>query len=328
MNIRQLKQFIAIARAGTISRAATSQNISQPALTRSLKNLEADLGVELLERRANGVFLTSYGEHLLQYAQCMVSDAERVRQEITAMQQGLRGRLNVGVGPAFSTRLLPKALQRLTTDGAQLEIKLRESFVEDLCAQLRSGELDVVLSLFPDTLETDDLEFAQLCTVDSVVVAASDHPLANIRQLTRQQLAQCNWVIADQVHANHSFREYLNRCTVPQHVQHVRANSLRLIKSLVVGSSYLSILPTMLIEEELRLGQIKRLNAPVRSLVSMGGMAWRKSGHRSAALREFVDIVKQEAKASQNFSASINTGQAPPPECELETVVADIPRNL
>ena len=233
MNIRQLKQFIAIARAGTISRAATSQNISQPALTRSLKNLEADLGVELLERRANGVFLTSYGEHLLQYAQCMVGDAERVRQEITAMQQGLRGRLNVGVGPAFSTRLLPKALQRLTADGAQLEIKLRESFVEDLCAQLRSGELDVVLSLFPDTLDTGDLEFAQLCAVDSVVVASSDHPLANVRQLTRQQLAQCNWVIADQVHATHSFREYLNRCAVPAHAHHVRANSLRLIKSLV-----------------------------------------------------------------------------------------------
>ena len=74
--------------------------------------------------------------------------------------------------------------------------------------------------------------------------------------------------------------------------------------------------------------RIKRLNAPVRSLVSMGGMAWRKSGHRSAALREFVDIVRQEANASKNFSASIDTGCAPLKECELETIGADLPRIL
>ena len=161
-----------------------------------------------------------------------------------------------------------------------------------------------MLSLFPDTLDTGDLEFVRLCDVESVVVAGRDHPLATAGQLNRQQLAQCNWVIADQIHATHSFRDFLSRCTIPPQAHHVRANSLRLIKSLVIDSDYLSILPTMLIQKELASGRVTRLNGAVRSLVSLGGLAWRKTGFQSAALREFVDIVRQEMVAGAAASAA------------------------
>lgn len=294
MNIRQLKQFVAIAQSGNISRAAKQQNISQPALTRSLKNLEEDLGVQLIERRANGVFLTSYGEHLLDYANCIVSDSERVRREINAMKSGLRGQISIGVGPSFSSGVLSPALDRLLSKGSQLEVRLVEGFVEDLCADLRSGSLDVVLSLFPATYEVGDLSFSQLCEVDSVLVSSSKHKLANLHSLSKLQLARCNWVIADQKHAANTFREYLSRTEIPDDVHHVRAGSLRLIKSLVLESDYLSILPRVLIEQELKSGELQVLDGPARPLVSVGGIAWRNSGFRSAALRDFVSIVESQ----------------------------------
>ena len=295
MNIRQLKQFVAIAQSGNISRAAKEQNISQPALTRSLKNLEQDLGVDLIERRANGVFLTPYGEHLLGYAHCIVSDSERVRREINAMKMGRRGQLSIGVGPAFSSKVLSPAINQLLSQGSQLEVRLVEGFVEDLCAQLRTGALDVVLSLFPDNCDVSDLSFSQLCEVESVLISGPDHKLASVsRNISRDDLARCNWVIADQKSAANSFREYLNRTEIPKDVHHIRASSLRLIKSLVLESDYLSILPRILVEKEIQNGELKALSGPAKPLVTIGGIAWRSSGFRSPALRDFIDIIERQ----------------------------------
>lgn len=137
MYIRQLKQFAAVAQSGSISRSAKELNISQPALTRSLKNLEEDLGVELIGRRANGVFLTSYGDHLLEYANCIVGDSERVRREINAMKLGRRGQISKGVGPAFCSGLLPSAVGRLLADESHLEVRLVEGFIVVVASQNR-----------------------------------------------------------------------------------------------------------------------------------------------------------------------------------------------
>lgn len=304
MNIRQLKQFVAIAQSGNISRSAKDQNISQPALTRSLKNLEEDLGVELIERRANGVFLTVYGEHLLDYAHCIVSDSERVRREISAMKSGRRGQISVGVGPAFSTGVMSSVIEKLLSSGSQLEVRLVEGFVEDLCADLRSGSLDVVVSLFPANYDVSDLAFSSLCEVESVLVARKAHKLGALKNVSKRQLAQCNWVIADQKYAASMFREYLSRTEIPSGVHHVRASSLRLIKSLVMESDYLTVLPKILVEDELKSGELVLIDAQAKALVSVGGVAYRSSGFRSAALRDFVSIVEDE------FDCSTNRGYA------------------
>lgn len=294
MNIRQLKQFVAIARSGNISRSAKDQNISQPALTRSIKNLEEDLGVDLIERRSNGVFLNAYGEHLLEYARSIVNDSERVRREIRAMQAGVRGKLAIGVGPAFSSGVLPTALETLLGRTSQLEVRLQEGFVEDLCAELRNGMLDVVLSLFPANFDHTDLSFVRLCEVESVLVAHKSHRLAGKKQVLRSELARANWVIADQKYAFAAFHEYLQRTDVPQTAQHIRASSTRLIKSLVKESDYLTILPKILIENELKSGELVVIDGPAKPIVSVGGILCRSTGFKAAPVREFTQIVEEQ----------------------------------
>ena len=300
MNIRQLKQFVSVAQSGSISRSAKTLNISQPALTRSLKNLEEDLGVELIGRRSNGVFLTPYGKHLLDYANCIVGDSERVRREINAMRLGRRGQISIGVGPAFCEGLLPSVVDQLLGDGSHLEVRIVEGFIEELCSELRSGSLDAVLSLFPANFDLSDLSFYHLCEVESLVVAGAGHRLASKRNVTRRQLAHCNWVIADQKYAASTFREYLSREEIPDSVRHLRANSLRVIKSMVAESDYLAILPKMLIEEELSEGKLVIIDGPAKAMVAKGGLACRNSGFKSAALNDFVRIVEQEYNCFPN----------------------------
>lgn len=308
MNIRQLRQFVCIAQTGNLSRAAKLQNISQPALTRSIQNLEESFGVELIERRANGVFLTTYGEHLLDYAQCMVNDTKRVQREISAMKSGARGHLSIGVGPVFSAGFLTSALDRLLAKGAHLEIRLVEGFVENLCKELRNGSLDAVLSLFPSTFDSGDLAFDDLCQVESVLAASAKHNLAGLQNICIDQLAECNWVIADQKYASNAFREFFGRSKMSGDVHHIRANSMRLIKNLVQESDYLTILPRILIESELQNGSMVAINGPVKPMVSVGGIATRNTGFQPKALNDFVRIVKDEFNFIPDPSLAKTTG--------------------
>ncbi|MFT6778899.1 MAG: DNA-binding transcriptional LysR family regulator [Paraglaciecola sp.] len=294
MNIRQLKQFIAIAETGNISRSAKDQNISQPALTRSMQNLEDSFGVELIERKSNGVFLTVYGQHLLDYARSMVNDADRVKREITAMHLGERGTLSIGVGPVFSAGFLSTTLDRLLAKGPHVEVRLVEGFVENLCTDLRAGKLDAVLSLFPTSFDTSDLSFSGLCEVESVLAASSKHSLANIKNVSRKQLASSNWVIADQKSVASLYREFLESVDTPTKVHHIRANSMRLIKNLVQESNYLTILPRILIEPEIASGSMVVIDGPMKPWVSIGGIASRRSGFRPTVLNDFIGIIKEE----------------------------------
>lgn len=299
MNIRQLRQFIAIAETGNISRAAKQQNISQPALTRSIQNLEDHFGVELIERRSSGVILTVYGLHLLDYARSIVSDAERVRREITAMHSGERGTLSIGVGPVFSAGFLSATLDRLLAKGPHVEVRLVEGFVENLCADLRAGKLDAVLSLFPTSFDTSDLSFSGLCEVESVLAASATHKLAKLKNVSRKQLASSNWVIADQKSVASLYREFLDGLQTPSNVHHIRANSMRLIKNLVQESNYLTILPRVLIESELASGSMVVIDGSMKPWVSVGGIASRGAGFRPTVLNEFVNIIKEEFSFSK-----------------------------
>ncbi|MFT2092768.1 LysR family transcriptional regulator [Paraglaciecola sp. 2405UD69-4] len=294
MNIRQLKQFISIAETGNISRSAKLQNISQPALTRSIQNLENEFGVELIDRKAVGVCLTAYGEHLLDYARSMVNDACRVKREITAMHSGERGTLSIGVGPVFSAGFLASTLDRLLAKGPRVEVRLVEGFVENLCEDLRGGKLDAVLSLFPTSFDTSDLSFSGLCEVESVLAASSKHNLASTNNVSRKQLASCNWVIADQKSVANLYHEFLDSVDNPAKVHHVRANSMRLIKNLVQESNYLTILPRILIENELAQGSMVVIDGPMKPWVSIGGIASRASGFRPTVLNDFIGIIKEE----------------------------------
>jgi len=303
MNFRQLKQFIAIAETGSISRAAKQENISQPALTRSIQNLEDHFGVELIGRKSNGVFLTEYGQHLHDYACSMVNDAERVKREITAMHCGERGTLSIGVGPVFSAGFMSATLDRLLSKGPHVEVRLVEGFVENLCTDLRAGKLDAVLSLFPASFDTSDLSFNVLCEVDSVLAASATHKLAKIKNVSRKQLAANNWVIADQKSVASLYKEYLDGIQTPSHVHHIRANSMRLIKNLVQESNYLTILPRVLIESELNSGSMVVIDGPMKPWVSVGAIACRGSGFRPTVLNEFVNLIKQEFSFNRDRQA-------------------------
>src|SRR5690349_13758192 len=108
MQLRQLEYFVAVADARHFTRAAESEHVAQPSLSKQIRALERELGTPLLNRARGNVTLTPAGETLLPLARRIVADAEDARVQVHELVGLARGRLRLGATPSLSTVLLPE----------------------------------------------------------------------------------------------------------------------------------------------------------------------------------------------------------------------------
>jgi DNA-binding transcriptional LysR family regulator len=194
MDLRQLDYFLAVARHRSISAAAAAMNVAQPSLSKSLRLLEAELGVALFTRLPRGVELTEYGASLLRHAGQVRIQLRDARAEIGAMRAGSLGHVAVGAGPSWLRRHLPRAVARVTATHPQLRVRVIGGFDEALISALRHGELDFVVAELPSE-GAADLQTTPLTQDDLSVCCARGHRLAARRSLGIADLLDHPWVL-------------------------------------------------------------------------------------------------------------------------------------
>jgi len=148
ITLRQLKYLISLAEQGHFGRAAAACNVSQPALSVQIRDLEARLGVALVERRARRATLTPAGREALRRAR-RIMDEVRELQEAAQRERGLGGRLRLGVIPTVAPYLLPVALPLLRGRNIALDLGVREAQTATLVVELGEGALDAVVIALP-----------------------------------------------------------------------------------------------------------------------------------------------------------------------------------
>ena len=148
MDLRHLRYFAAVADAGGVSRAAARLSISQPALSRQIRDLENELGVSLFDRRGGRLVLTGEGEDLVARGRQLLTDADSFRERAGAMRGGDAGIIRVGVAPLTLESLLPPFLIHHQRRHPGVEVRLTEDSPDRLFARLERGELSVAVS-FP-----------------------------------------------------------------------------------------------------------------------------------------------------------------------------------
>lgn len=148
MELRHLRYFIAVVDAGGVSRAAARLNISQPALSRQIRDLEIELGVSLFERRSGRLVLTGEGEDLVLRGRELLGGAESLRERAQALRGGDAGIIRVGVAPLTLQSLLPAFLAHHQRRHPKVDVRLFEDSPGNLWARLERGELSVAIS-FP-----------------------------------------------------------------------------------------------------------------------------------------------------------------------------------
>jgi molybdate transport repressor ModE-like protein len=142
MDIHQLKTFVAVAREGSITRAAERVHLSQPAVSAHVKALEDTLGLALFERAARGMVLTREGKRLLEKAEQTLSAHQGLMEEATRLKGVLKGKLRLGAGSNSDHEAIGRLLVVLAERHPELEVVLRHGTSLEILEGIRSGSLD------------------------------------------------------------------------------------------------------------------------------------------------------------------------------------------
>lgn len=149
MNLKALRYFVAIADAGSLTAAAAAISIAQPALTRQIRELEADLGMPLFHRMPRGVRLTQAGVTLYEAAQRILGEAQRVRQRLTSKSGDGKTTVVLGVSPTLARVLLPGLFEHCMRTLQDVELRSREAFTPELLDWLERGIIDMAVVTNP-----------------------------------------------------------------------------------------------------------------------------------------------------------------------------------
>lgn len=179
MDLELLESLMAVAETGTITEAARRIHLSQPALSRRLQQLEAELGAELLVRGRHGAELTVVGQQAVAHARTIVARYEQLRREI-AEHLGLhQGIVRIGGGATVTSFLLPAAIARFRAQHPGIRFYVKESGSHDVASDVAAGAVEIGIVTLP--VPTEDVDVVELFADDIVLVARADHPLAGKR---------------------------------------------------------------------------------------------------------------------------------------------------
>ncbi len=193
MRIQHLYLLLSIAHTGSLRAAAQALNVTQPALTKSLKQLEQELGTSLVTRNSTGARLAPAGEMLAARAATILREIERAKEEIQWHSAHTTATVTVGVSPAAALMLAPKALARFQARWPQVRLRMVDALYPTALAQLRSGELDFALGPLPGTGLGRDIEAKALLDSPQVIATRASHPQAHSQQLA--DLRGARWVV-------------------------------------------------------------------------------------------------------------------------------------
>ncbi|QHE84479.1 LysR family transcriptional regulator [Hydrogenophaga sp. BPS33] len=196
LKFRQLVLLDALGDSLSLRKAAALANLTQPAATRAMAELESAFGVQLFERSHRGMAPTVYGEALVRHARQVLFDVQRAHDEIQALRSGSHGFVRVGALLSSAVRVLPMAIGEVKRQFPRMRISVEQHPQLPLISKLREGSLDMVLCrLVTNSVDAEHLEQVVLFDDDFVLVAGRNHRLARTRSLTLADLVDEPWVL-------------------------------------------------------------------------------------------------------------------------------------
>jgi DNA-binding transcriptional LysR family regulator len=178
MELRHLRYFVAVAETQNISRAAAKLNVSQPPLSRQIRDLEEELGVPLLERGAKSVRLTEAGRVFLTEAQAVLQRAAEAMMAVKAAAAGCTGEIHVGFAPSLTVEILPLVLRQFQIAHPGVKVALHDLSSEELLHGLRERKLSIALTVSDPQQRLRGLQFIPLRKYAVCVALSPAHPLA------------------------------------------------------------------------------------------------------------------------------------------------------
>ena len=268
MDLRQLRYFLAIVEYGSFTRAAAMTGRTQQALSKGIQALEHTLGTRVFERGVRDVRLTATGRLLLDHARTADDAIRSFDERLQELQTGAEGELRIGAAPSGAYALVAPAVLSLRQQWPRIGVRVMGGILPDLMPALLAREVDVVIAL-DSVSETDARVCRDVLIQDEYrIMASARHPLAG-RRVTATDLLQYPWVVGQRLGpVEVEFRQRFVEAGLPVPDALVESSSSEFLRALVSADRFLTLLPSLLVHDDLLSGEWVRLNAP--------GFSWQR----------------------------------------------------
>lgn len=296
MKFNQLRDFVAVAENGSLRAAARALGLAQPAITRSIQELEHSLGAQLFIREARGVRLTPIGESFLTRAMTILGEVRRAREAVHQQQDGVEGELVVGLSIAGHLGLFARALRPFRRRYPMVRLRVIEGFLPTLEGDLRNGLVDVYVGPVPEGVQPADLQVTKLFDNQRVVIGRKGHPLAGARRLA--DLAGADWLTTSITHeAADELTQVFAEDGLPPPRMTAQCQSALSILTVLVNSDMLAMVPVQWLETPVLSGWLEAFpldrpfTAPPIMMVHRTGIGLTPAGEH------FTHLVQMAARS-------------------------------
>lgn len=289
MDLQRLRYFLAVAEAGSVSRAAARLRVTQPSVSQQLGKLEASVGRRLFDRQGRGMVLTDAGRGMHTRAARIIAEVDSLLRDGAGMEEGST-RLAVGAIPTMAPYILPRALSALRKKLPECEISVREDVTERLVEMLHDNVLDCAILSTP--IDDPMIELEVVGREELLAVVPAAWPEARGPMLTVADLREHPAILLEDVHC--LSQQVKAFCTARKVAPRVvcRMTQLSTVLELVGLGMGLSIVPEMAaradtsnVRKYVRLTSMK----PVREIA----LAWRRGRTRGRGVEGLGEILKR-----------------------------------
>lgn len=300
ITIKQLRYFDALARHHHFGKAAKACSVSQPALSMQIRELENQLGVDLVERLPNEIRLTGEGEEVARRGATILAEVRDLMDYGHHAAHTLGGTLRLGIIPSIAPYLLPAVLLRLNAAYPELELRLRETLTATLVEELLRGDLDAILVALP--LESPETESLPLFQDRFLLATRAQADIDERKRVDPAEIAGENLMLLEEGHCLRD--QALTYCASVHggaqfgNVSDFGATSLTTVMQMVAAGYGVTLLPEMCTDVEVRDERIALMRftepQPARTI----GLVWRRTSPRKADFLALGELIAQAAGSS------------------------------
>lgn len=286
MKLTSLNALVAAVEEGSLRAAARRLKLSQPAVTKLIRELERSVAAPVLQRSTGGVFPTAQGKLLYEHARRALRELDDAQALIEQIGGHMVGELAVAAVPLAVVTLVPEAMRTFAADYPDVQVRLREELYLGQLTLLREGTVDITIGPIPDGLAPGEFEIEDLMAIEMAVVARPRHPLARARHL--RQLVDARWVFTSQSGKSSYARRMFEAQGLTPPAPACMVNSTLALLSLVCQGDYVGLMPLALARHAALAPHLAVLPLREGPLQLRLGAMTRRGDLLKPALRQFM----------------------------------------
>jgi DNA-binding transcriptional LysR family regulator len=294
LRLRHLNCFVAIAQERTLARAAARLHLSQPAVSKTLVELEEWAGVRLVERGRNGAALTAQGEHFLRYALDATRAVEASASALARQDAQAAPAVRLGALPTVATALLPEALLRFKASRPRVGVKIHTDSNAELLRAVKAGDLDLMVGRMAEPAMMQGVSFEYLYTESLLVVVRAGHPLAaeSVAPMLDSVLEFPLVIAGERTAPRHHTDAFFEThgFSVPEGA--IETQSASVARLIVAGSYAVWIVPQRVVQSDIDAGLLVQVDMPAPQGVEPIGILRRST----VALDETIGALAQQLR--------------------------------